>query len=154
MAPPDGQACALICEMPNGDPGPCAAPPTPFVGHPPEPTVMGMPECPGLSAPAWEGGQLAEAAPLSRGTTVPRVPKKAFPRRVWDTQRRPFPRKTAKTSAYAQKCQPAQFLSLDGTAPRPPPPLVQVSTHRRTCSALMATPPPQQPRLRDSRPPE
>ena len=49
--------------------------------HPPNFTVMGMTECEALPAPAWDGRQGAEAALVSRGTTVPLSPtENAFPR--------------------------------------------------------------------------
>ena len=40
-------------------------------GHPPNPTILGKTLCKALLAPAREGRQGAEAALVSRGTTVP-----------------------------------------------------------------------------------
>ena len=58
----------------SGGPGSCVTVPTSFCGgeHPPNFTVLGMPEC--EASPAWEGRQGAETAFVSSGTTVPLSP--------------------------------------------------------------------------------
>ena len=73
-----------------------------------------------MLASASEGRQAADAAPVSKGTTVPlSQTKEMFPHRLWTSNVGNFPLRTP-TSAYTRKHQLANVLSVHGSLPPPP----------------------------------